>query len=99
MDKRTISTNNFADLLGVSRATVESWIAKEKYPVYLDSEGKKYFLLQNLYDVPEIKEMLESKWVEEMDVTPARDFFSVELFAGAGGLALGMEKAGFKHLL
>lgn len=30
---------------------------------------------------------------------PIRAFTSIELFAGAGGLALGIHKAGFKHLL
>jgi len=30
---------------------------------------------------------------------PLRTYQSIELFAGAGGLALGMEKAGFSHLL
>jgi len=34
-----------------------------------------------------------------MKTKPLRDYTSVELFAGAGGLALGMEKAGFKHVL
>ena len=43
--------------------------------------------------------MLHSKWAEELHVTPARAFTSIELFAGGGGLALGMEKAGFKHVL
>lgn len=43
--------------------------------------------------------MLNTKWEEEANVTPTHTYTSVELFAGAGGLALGMDKAGFKHLL
>lgn len=38
-------------------------------------------------------------WDEEMQVKPLRPFKSIELFVGAGGLALGMEKAGFSHVL
>lgn len=34
-----------------------------------------------------------------MSTVPLRSYTSVELFAGAGGLALGMEKAGFRHIL
>ena len=43
--------------------------------------------------------MLSGKWDEEMQTKPSRQYSSVELFAGAGGLALGMELAGFKHVL
>ena len=43
--------------------------------------------------------MLNTQWEEEANVTPTHTYTSVELFAGAGGLALGMDKAGFKHLL
>jgi len=32
-------------------------------------------------------------------IHPLRHYQSIELFAGAGGMALGMEKAGLKHLL
>ena len=32
-------------------------------------------------------------------IQPLRHYHSIELFAGAGGMALGMEKAGFHHLL
>lgn len=43
--------------------------------------------------------MVNSRWDEELNVVPVRDFTSIELFAGGGGLAIGMEKAGFKHIL
>lgn len=43
--------------------------------------------------------MLNNTWVEESEVVPRKAFTSVELFAGGGGLALGMHKAGFRHVL
>ncbi len=97
MDK-LISINNFADLLGVSRATVDAWIKKGKYRVY-ENNGKSYFNIDELHDVEEVALMLKTQWVEESRVIPKQIFTSVELFAGAGGLALGMEKAGFRHVL
>ena len=55
--------------------------------------------MEELTDVEPVQMMLNSKWEEEMHVTPLRDFTSLELFAGAGGLALGMHFAGFRHIL
>ena len=95
----TISINNLADLLGVSRATIDTWIRRKTYPIHTGADGSKYFVLSELGSVREVKEMTETKWLEEKAVTPARTYTSIELFAGAGGLALGMEKAGFHHLL
>ena len=94
-----ISVNNFADLLGVSRSTVELWIRSGKYPLHTQSDGKRVFFLEDIKFVPEIAAMLNTQWEEEANVTPTHTYTSVELFAGAGGLALGMDKAGFKHLL
>jgi DNA (cytosine-5)-methyltransferase 1 len=34
-----------------------------------------------------------------MKIKPKRQYNSIELFAGCGGLALGTEQAGFKHVL
>lgn len=99
MQPKYISVNNFADLLGVSRATVELWIRGGKYPLHTDPDGKRIFLLEEIKSVPEIAAMLSTEWEAEAKTTPNYNYTSAELFAGGGGLALGMEKAGFKHLL
>lgn len=93
-----ISYNNLADLLGVSRATLKSWETKGIYVPETDSYGKRFYSVDKL-DMPEVKQMQASVWNEEMGSIPRRQFTSVELFAGAGGLALGMAQAGFTHLL
>lgn len=95
-----LSLNNFADIVGVSRATVDKWISSGRCKVHFSEDSdNKYLIASELSSFPIISDMLETKWGEEEIVTPTRDYTSVELFAGAGGLALGMHKAGFKHLL
>lgn len=98
---RYFTQSNFADIMGVSMATMLKW---EKNGTYLpenvcNARGEKLYDVMKLLDIPEVKSMVESNWDTEMQTKPLRDFTSVELFAGAGGLALGMEKAGFKHVL
>ena len=94
-----ISLNNFADIMGVSRATVDKWIANGKCIVHHDKDKKKFLIASELSSFSEISAMLNNTWDEESTVKPRGIFTSIELFAGAGGLALGMHKAGFKHLL
>lgn len=85
--------------MGVSRATVDAWVAADKIRAHLDENKKRFFYIDEISDFPEIKALINSKWAEESVVTPARKFTSLELFAGAGGLALGIEKAGFSHIM
>ena len=94
-----ISVNNLADILGTSIATAQKWGESGVYPYHTDERGKKGFYMEELVNIPSIRQMLETRWDEEAHVTPLRDFTSVELFAGAGGLALGMHLAGFRHVL
>ena len=87
-----ISDSNFADIMGVSKKTIRLWEQNGTYVPQVDTEGHKYYLTENLVDLPEIREMVDSTCQEEMEIKPDRPYTSIELFAGAGGLALGMEK-------
>lgn len=97
-DHATISASNFADIMGVSKATLAKWEANGTHIPHVGNNGEKFFYLNELTDVPEVREMLGSTWEEDMRIQPLRQYTSVELFAGAGGLALGLEKAGFEHV-
>lgn len=97
--KNIISASNFADIMGVSKATLEKWEKAGKYVPEMDMAGHKFFHVDQLMQVPQIREMQQSSWELEMQTKPLRRYDSIELFAGAGGLALGMEKAGFHHIL
>lgn len=90
---------NLADLLGVSIRTVNTWVNNGQLRLEWNDEGQEGFYSTQLWGIPQIEEMINSNWEEEYSVRPIRDFTSIELFAGGGGLALGMEKAGFTHIL
>lgn len=93
-----ISENNFAVLLGTSNATVRKWGKNGVFPSRSENGVKGYYL-EDLESVPEVRAMLHSQWNEELQVVPLRPYTSVKLFAGAGGLALGLSLAGFSHVL
>lgn len=95
----TISASNFADIMGVSKSTLAAWEKNGTFVPSVDKDGNKCFSVKQLLHVPEIRKMVESDWETEMATVPLKPYTSIELFAGAGGLALGMEKAGFEHLL
>lgn len=94
----TISAESLATILGVSGHTVQVWGDSGKYKTVASKDGIA-FPIDGIKDIPEINEMINSRWEEEMKTRPLRPYSSIELFAGAGGLALGMSKAGFRHIL
>jgi len=100
MRSGSISATDFADVLSVSKMTLEKWEKNGKYiPHYNQKLKRKEYKLEDIADIPEIKQMINSNWDKEIEINPRRNYKSIELFAGAGGLALGLEKAGFEPVL
>lgn len=94
-----ISIANLADILGISKGILLRWEQDGRLVSKTDKSGRKYFDSDDLMDIPEVSEMVNSRWDTELGTKPKREYTSIELFAGAGGLALGMEQAGFKHIM
>lgn len=89
-----------ADLLSVSKQTVVAWVETGRLkPVAADSNGNPLFDWAAFSSFPQVADMDEAKWDAFTSIAPKRRYTSIELFAGAGGLALGLEKAGFRHIL
>lgn len=94
-----ISAENLADILGISKRTLLHWERCGRFASKTDKSGRKYFDSGDLMDIPEVSEMVNSRWDTELKTKPKSAYTCIELFAGAGGLALGMEQAGLKHIM
>lgn len=94
------SAETIADVLSVSKRNIESWVKNGKLVPSLDPTiHEKPYTKEQLMHFPQFNSMFNSSWSELEEITPNRDLSLVELFAGAGGLALGLEKAGFRSVL
>ncbi len=85
-----------SDILSLSKRSIE---AKVKKGEIVPCERSGLIDKAQVLHFPAIKSLHESKWDSELNVTPNRSYKLIELFAGGGGLALGMEQAGFKSVL
>ncbi|MDQ6962641.1 MAG: DNA cytosine methyltransferase [Mariprofundaceae bacterium] len=91
MSKKTISESLLADIMSVSKRTVGSWKKNGKVKPLKSGD----YSLSDLDHFPQVKAMIESNWDKEQEIKPVKRYNSIELFAGAGGLAIGLEKSGF----
>lgn len=89
-----------ADILSVSKETLRRWdnngtLIPQRHP---DNNYRVYHRTQ-LEQFEQAQTLFDSSWDKELIAKPKRQYKLLELFAGAGGLAIGMEKAGFKSVL
>ena len=98
--KVKVSKAIFSDIMGTSKRVVESWIKSGKILSVHDSDTDiEYILEDSLKKIEELDFLFNDYWDEFSQISPARNYKIIELFAGCGGLALGLERAGFESVL
>ncbi len=94
-----LSVSQAADEIGVSIDTIRRW---EKKGLIKGTRSENNYRMFNLEEVKRIHKKLsgenKSNNYRVLKTDSATDFTSIDLFAGAGGTALGLENAGIKHL-
>ena len=89
-----------ADILSISKETLRRWDKNGKLvPVRNDENNYRLYHRSQLEQFEEVQLLFNSLWEKELNIKPERNYKLIELFAGAGGLAIGMEKAGFETVL
>ena len=89
-----------ADILSVSKETLRRWdkngsLQPERDPI----NNYRVYHRSQIQHFEQAQLLFNSNWESELQTKPYRPYKLIELFAGAGGLAIGMEKAGFDSVL
>jgi DNA (cytosine-5)-methyltransferase 1 len=96
--QRVFSLNETAEILCVNKETLRRW----------DNDGKLKSIRNPINNYREYKKedliIFEQAKIHfnaniHTKISPSKSYKSIELFAGAGGLALGLERAGIEHTL
>ncbi len=87
-----------ADLLSVSKETLRRWDRNGKLSAVREPMSNYRVYRKDQLKIFDSLDFLFSPTENEHEIKPNRDFNSIELFAGAGGLAIGLEEAGIKCL-
>ena len=96
--ERLFSIEEAAEILDISKETLRRWDNENKLnsirnPINNYREYRKEDL------IVQEKAKIYFKMNSHNHSKPLKEYTSIELFAGAGGLALGLERAGIKHSL
>lgn len=85
-----------ADILSLPKKVIKSRIDKGEIRLCLSTGLIPH---EEVAYLPQFKLFSESTWDEQLSIKPKREYKLIELFAGGGGMALGLEKAGLKGVL
>ncbi len=89
-----------ADILSISKETLRRWDKNGTLvPQRQTDNNYRLYSRKQLEVFEEARLLFDSCWQEELSIRPNRPYKLLELFAGAGGLAIGMEQAGFESVL
>jgi DNA (cytosine-5)-methyltransferase 1 len=99
MGKDFFTLEDVSNTLSISKKNLRKWEENKKLIPFEVRNGIKLYHINQLIQFDEFKQMRDSTWEQEVNIKPKKEYKSVELFAGCGGLAIGIEKAGFKHVL
>lgn len=90
------SLSEVSEILGKSKETLRRWDREGKFSAVREPISE-----YRIYKKDQVNTLLEQLSIDYEDtvdnfVAPIQDYSVLELFAGAGGLAVGLEKAGIK---
>lgn len=94
--KEYYSLNEVSEILGKSKETLRRWDRDGKFTAVREPISQ-----YRIYKKDQVNSLLEQLSIDYEDtvdnsISPIKDFNVIELFAGAGGLAVGLEKSGIK---
>ncbi len=92
------SISEVADLLSISKETLRRWDRNGKLVAVREPNSNYRSYHKNQLKIFDELQFLFHPYENKNYVNPIKNFNSIELFAGAGGLAIGLEQAGLKCL-
>ncbi|MEL5246858.1 MULTISPECIES: DNA (cytosine-5-)-methyltransferase [Serratia] len=99
MLKEEFSLSEVADILGVSKETLRRWDTSGKLVSHRNDENNyRFYRIDQLKHFEQAQFLFKSQWSDETK-SCNNTYTVLELFAGAGGMALGLEKSGLKSVL
>jgi DNA (cytosine-5)-methyltransferase 1 len=96
--KEYFTLSEVADLLSVSKETLRRWDKNGKLNAVREPISNYRVYKKDQLRIFDDLDFLFSNDENTNSVKPLRDFNAIELFAGAGGLAAGLEQSGIKCL-
>ncbi|OAV04952.1 DNA-cytosine methyltransferase [Moraxella catarrhalis] len=89
-----------ADILSISKETLRRWDKNGTLiPERQVDNNYRLYSKKQLEMFEQAQQLFDSHWEQEFQIKPNRPYRLLELFAGAGGLAIGMEQAGFHSVM